>query len=268
VHRPARIGWAVHGLRSFSGRCRRTVSRDWPACSVKRHHRPGLQFSASSGARPSLVRAGSGHQEPFHLVRGLAAPRSWVLPDCLRRNGACSGTPLTRRRRCPYRPGARPPPAGLSSRPQCWPPLPWRSGKLTRVCSRKIAYLAEVNSPWPAPRQRYCGAAACRCERRQRWQRAKRECDADYRENQRGPSVRGRKTIATTGARTRAPAHPPHTTRESNRNAALRQRDRRHAAVAAEFAKMDASTAASAVPSGFYRVVSQKDDLIGAVGRR
>jgi hypothetical protein len=104
------------------------------------------------------------------------------------------------------------------------------------------------------PQQRYCRAAACQRERRRRWQRAKRESDADYRENQ----ARAQRAWAQNHRdywRAYRRTHPQY--RESNRNAARqRQRDRRQrAAVAAEFAKMDASTADSPVPSGTYRLV-------------
>ncbi|NMQ29939.1 hypothetical protein E4Q23_20565 [Candidatus Accumulibacter phosphatis] len=34
------------------------------------------------------------------------------------------------------------------------------------------------------PDQCFCSAAACQCERRRRWQAAKRQSDPDYRENQ------------------------------------------------------------------------------------
>jgi len=40
---------------------------------------------------------------------------------------------------------------------------------------------------WPrlqVPDQEYCGKADCRRARRRRWQRGKRESDADYRDNQ------------------------------------------------------------------------------------
>jgi hypothetical protein len=36
----------------------------------------------------------------------------------------------------------------------------------------------------PVPKQTHCNAAACQRVRRRRWQQAKRQSDADYRENQ------------------------------------------------------------------------------------
>jgi hypothetical protein len=87
----------------------------------------GLQFQRPAALGPSVVRAGGGHRSLPPRPRACAprpwAPRPRLLPDCLRRNGAWSGTPSTRRRRCPHRPRPRPPPAGLSSRPQCLAPL-------------------------------------------------------------------------------------------------------------------------------------------------
>src|SRR6202047_3873761 len=71
---------------------------------------------------------------------------------------------------------------------------------------RRCAAGGHAFRPRPqVPNQRYCSAAACQRERRRRWQREKRESDADYCENQaraQRHSVRGRKIIANTGAST------------------------------------------------------------------
>src|ERR1700758_1017801 len=103
------------------------------------------------------------------------------------------------------------------------------------------------------PAQKYCSASACQRARRRRWQRAKRESDADYRENQ----ARAQRAWAQNHRdywRAYRRTHPQYC--ESNRKAARqRQRDRRRAAIAAEFAKMDASAAGTPVPSGTYRLV-------------
>jgi hypothetical protein len=120
--------------------------------------------------------------------------------------------------------------------------------------SRRCAACGQAFRPRSrVPQQGYCGAAACRRERRRRWQRAKRESDADYRENQ----ARAQRAWAQNHRdywRAYRRTHPQYC--ESNRKAARqRQRDRRRAAIAAEFAKMDASAAGTPVPSGTYRLV-------------
>jgi hypothetical protein len=100
------------------------------------------------------------------------------------------------------------------------------------------------------PKQTYCSAAACQRVRRRRWQQAKRHSDADYRENQ----ARAQRAWAQGHRgywREYRRAHPQYC--ESNREAA-RQRQRRRRR-ATRFAKMDASTPLSRVPSGTYRIV-------------
>jgi hypothetical protein len=81
---------------------------------------------------------------------------------------------------------------------------------------------------------------------KRRWQRAKRQSDADYRENQARAQrawAQGHRDYWREYRRT----HPQYC--ESNRLAArLRRR-------AARVAKMDASRAVSRVPSGTYRLV-------------
>jgi hypothetical protein len=106
------------------------------------------------------------------------------------------------------------------------------------------------------PEQCYCSAAACQRERRRCWQRAKRESDADYRENQ----ARAQRAWAQTHPdywRDYRRTHPQYC--ESNRDASRRrQRERRQCAASLEsarFAKMDASMPDSRVPSGTYRLV-------------
>jgi hypothetical protein len=96
------------------------------------------------------------------------------------------------------------------------------------------------------PDQKYCSASACQRARRRRWQRAKRQSDADYRENQARAQrawVEGHRDYWREYRRT----HPQYC--ESNRLAARRRRR------AARVAKMDASRAVSRVPSGTYRLV-------------
>jgi hypothetical protein len=112
---------------------------------------------------------------------------------------------------------------------------------------RRCAAGGHAFRPRPqVPQQRYCSAAACQRERRRRWQREKRESDPDYCENQ----ARAQRAWAQNHSeywREYRRLHPEYC--ERNRNAARqRQRDRRRrAAVATEFAKMDASMAGSPV---------------------
>jgi hypothetical protein len=102
------------------------------------------------------------------------------------------------------------------------------------------------------PHQSYCSAAACQCVRRQRWQKAKRRSDSDYRENQARAQrawAQGHREYWREYRRT----HPQYC--ESNRNAtSRRQRQRRQRAKGA-FAKMDASMPQTPIASGTYRLV-------------
>lgn len=116
---------------------------------------------------------------------------------------------------------------------------------------RRCAGCGGAFRPRPqVPDQKYCSASACQSARRRRWQRAKRQSDADYRENQARAQrawVQSHRDYWREYRRT----HPQYC--ESNRLAA-RQRQRKRRRVA-QFAKMDASRALSRVPSGTYRLV-------------
>jgi hypothetical protein len=111
---------------------------------------------------------------------------------------------------------------------------------------RRCAACGEAFRPRSqVPDQMYCSASACQRARRRRWQRAKRQSDADYRENQARAQrawVEGHPEYWREYRRT----HPEYS--ESNRVAARRRR-------AGRVAKMDASKAVSRVPSGTYRLV-------------
>jgi len=118
--------------------------------------------------------------------------------------------------------------------------------------NRRCAGCGKTFRPRPqVPHQMYCSAADCQRGRRRCWQQAKRQSDADYRENQ----ARPQRTWAQRHRdywREYRRAHPEYC--ESNRHAARRrQRDRRHRA--ARIAKMDVSAPLSRVPSGTYRLV-------------
>ena len=117
---------------------------------------------------------------------------------------------------------------------------------------RRCAACGEAFRPRSqVPEQSYCSAAACQRVRRRRWQKTKRHSDADYRENQARAQrawAQGHRDYWREYRRT----HPEYC--ESNRQAGRqRQRDRREGV--ARFAKMDASTPLSRVPSGTYRLV-------------
>ena len=109
----------------------------------------------------------------------------------------------------------------------------------------------------PCPRvcdQTYCGKEECRRTRRRRWQRAKREEDSDYRDNQ---SRAQRAWLQENSAYWQAyrSAHPNYA--QTNREQ-QRERDRRRCRVkASELAKMDSIGSFSSVPSGTYLLVPQ-----------
>jgi len=116
---------------------------------------------------------------------------------------------------------------------------------------RRCAACSEVFRPRSqVPNQMYCSEPACQRARRRCWQRAKRQNDADYRENQ----ARAQRAWVQRHRdywRGYRQTHPPYC--ERNRLAARRRQGERRGA--AQFAKMDASRAFSHVPSGTYRLV-------------
>ena len=96
------------------------------------------------------------------------------------------------------------------------------------------------------PDQCFCSADACQCERRRRWQAAKRQSDPDYRENQK----RAQKTWAERHPdywRAYRDRHPEYVARN-------RARQRERALGRSGVAKMDASKAGISLPSGTYRL--------------
>jgi hypothetical protein len=102
--------------------------------------------------------------------------------------------------------------------------------------------------------QKYCGEEECRRTRRRRWQRAKRQNDADYRDNQaRAQSAWSGKN--GTYWRAYRWGHPKYA-EENRERSKQRQRDRRQRATGeSRFAKMDSIGSFSSVPSGTYRLV-------------
>ena len=115
---------------------------------------------------------------------------------------------------------------------------------------------------WPCPRvrdQTYCGKEGCRRTRRRRWQRVRRQEDADYRDNQ----ARAQHAWARENSsywRAYRSGHPEYAQAERER-AKRRKRDReRRAAKASGFAKMDSMGLFSVVPSGTYLLVPQDEE--------
>jgi hypothetical protein len=125
---------------------------------------------------------------------------------------------------------------------------------------RRCAGCGTAFSPRPqVPDQEYCGDAECRRARRRDWQRAKRQNNADYRDNQ----ARAQRAWARGNSaywRGYRSGHPEYAQVERER-ARQRQRDRRQrAAGQGAFAKMDSSKSLSTVPSGTYRLVPQGEE--------
>jgi hypothetical protein len=117
---------------------------------------------------------------------------------------------------------------------------------------RPCAGCGEVIRPCPRVRdQKYCEKEECRRARRRRWQRAKRQSDADYLDNQ----ARAQRAWAEENSaywRAYRSEHPEYAQADRER-AKQRKRDRlRHAAGGSGFAKMDSIVTFSAVPPGTY----------------
>jgi hypothetical protein len=125
---------------------------------------------------------------------------------------------------------------------------------------RRCAGCGEAFSPRPqVPDQEYCGEEECRRVRRRRWQRVKRQNDADYRDNQ-GRAQRAWARENSAYWRAYRSGHPEYAQADRER-AKQRQRDcRRRAAGGGAFAKMDSSKALSTVPSGTYLLVPQDEE--------
>jgi len=125
---------------------------------------------------------------------------------------------------------------------------------------RRCAGCGEAFRPRPqVPDQEYCGKKECRRVRRRHWQRAKRQDDADYRDNQ----ARAQRAWARENSaywRAYRSGHHEYAQAERER-AKQRQRDcRRRAAGGDAFAKMDSSKPLSTVPSGTYLLVPQDEE--------
>jgi hypothetical protein len=122
---------------------------------------------------------------------------------------------------------------------------------------RRCAACGKAFRPCPRVRdQKYCGRADCRRCRRRLWQRAKRQDDADYRDNQ-CRAQRGwlEKNCTYWGAY--RSGHPDYT--RANREK-QRQRDCRRRAT--DLAKMDSIGSFSSVTSGTYLLVPQGEETL------
>lgn len=125
---------------------------------------------------------------------------------------------------------------------------------------RHCAACGKAFRPCPRVRdQKYCGEGKCRRTRRRRWQRAKRQGDSDYRDNQ-GRAQRGWAAENRAYWRAYRSGHPEYA--QANReHSKQRQRDRRQrAAGESRFAKMDSIGTFSSVPSGTYLLVPQGEE--------
>ena len=125
---------------------------------------------------------------------------------------------------------------------------------------RRCAGCGEAFRPCPRVRdQTYCGKEECRRTRRRRWQRAKRQEDADYRDNQARVQ---RAWAAKNSAYWQAyrSGHPEYV-QADREGAKRRKRDRgRGAARVSGFVKMDSIGAFSSVPSGKYLLVPEGEE--------
>jgi hypothetical protein len=126
------------------------------------------------------------------------------------------------------------------------------------MAGRRCAACGKAFQPCPRVReQEYCGKKECRGVRRRRWQRAKRESDGDYRDNQaRAKGVWSRENGAYwKGYRS---GHPGYV--QANREKQRKRDRRRHKLEAINLAKMDSIGIFSAVPSGTYLLVPQGEE--------
>ena len=117
---------------------------------------------------------------------------------------------------------------------------------------RRCAGCGEAFRPCARVRdQKYCRKEECQRMRRLRWQRKKRQDDADYRDNQgRAQRTWARENCAYWQAY--RSGHPDYA--QANRE---KQRQRDHRRRAANLAKMDSIGTFSSVPSGTYLLVPQ-----------
>ena len=118
------------------------------------------------------------------------------------------------------------------------------------MASKRCAACGAVFEPRPqSPKQSFCPAPSCQRERRRRWQQERRLSDPAYRENQaRVQQAWAQQNAGYWGSYREA--HPDYV--ERNRDL---QRGRDRSRRLRILAKMDASTCATPVVSGTYRLI-------------
>lgn len=126
-------------------------------------------------------------------------------------------------------------------------------GRRCAACGKSFRPCARVRD------QEYCGDGECRRTRRRRWQRAKRQGDTDYRDNQ---ARAQRAWSGENGSYWRAyrSEHPQYAQANRERTKQRKRDGRQHAAGKNRFAKMDSIGSFSSVPSGTYLLVPQEEE--------
>jgi len=130
---------------------------------------------------------------------------------------------------------------------------------------RRCAACQKHFHPRPqAPTQAFCSGAECQRERKRRWQRAKRETDPDYRENEARSSRHWCEQHASYWREYRR-RHPEYTTRNRQQQKRRNQTRRSRAAPCADQAPLgappariangDASTGKTIPLSGTYTLI-------------
>ena len=115
--------------------------------------------------------------------------------------------------------------------------------------SRRCAACGKTFRPCSQiPQQRYCAAPACQRERRRLWQKAKRQRDPDYQDNQVRAQLAWRKRNPDYWREYRR-ENPQYS--ERNRTRQRERNDRRRERL---IAKMDVSTLVFPMSSGIYQI--------------
>ena len=124
---------------------------------------------------------------------------------------------------------------------------------------RRCAGCGEAFRPCPRVHdQTYCEKEECRRTRRRRWQRTKRQEDADYRDNQ-GRAQRAWLEENSGYWRAYRSEHPEYA-EQNRKRTKQRKRDRgRRATEEGGFAKMDSIAAFPSVQTGTYLLVPQEE---------
>jgi hypothetical protein len=105
------------------------------------------------------------------------------------------------------------------------------------------------------PKQRYCSQRRCQQARKRAWQKAKRESDPDYRENQRRAQQRWAARHPEYWRAWRQ-KHPNYTARQRQGERSARRNGRERDVPAQEIAKMDVWTPEKGLLPGTYEVTA------------